>query len=300
MLSPPKAGPASSVPGPLPPLHDEGGLTLLTTPSGGTMYHHFRPLQRAFPGGEKAGGRQTVDNGGIARTEGEEKMCARIVLPPDYPLLQRLRLMFPVRFEPELLAFQRLVVGNCPSLEHVDFCIGLGSRVLSCDLLQVLLQLRGLRSLRLSGLSLGGSSTMGGNNRSMEEKEEDAKAQTAMSLFTEALEGGVWAARLCVLSLQRCDLGDAFLEKVLTPRALAGCPYLSTLDLIHNTDFSYVGCTKLIQTLCVVKRAGLCPFLYRVDVGPGPGTHDEDGGGIYGFSPKLLKPAIHKALHPFG
>lgn len=282
------------------PFMTKAAFTLLTTPSGGTICHHFRPLKHASFVGKETQGEHTIGESDEEGQNKENKTRAHIVQPPDYPLLQRLRLVVPARFEPEPLAFQKLIVGNCPSLEHVEFCVGLELRALVYDLLRVLLQLHGLRSLRLSDLSLGGSNSVEGNNRTMEEKEEEAKVQSVMSLFTEALAGGVWAARLCVLSLQGCGLDDDFLEKVLTPRALAGCPHLSTLDLIHNTHFSHVGCKRLIQALCVVKRAGLCPFLYRVDVGSAPGTHDEEGGGIYGFSPKLVKPALHKALHPFG
>jgi len=279
------------------PFMTKAAFTLLTTPSGGTMYHHFLPLQHASSVGKKTQGEQAAGNNG--ESDGKEqnkegKMRARLVQPSDYPLLQRLRL---VRFEPESLAFQKVVVGNCPSLQHLDVYISLESRVLSYDLLRVLLQLQGLRSLRLCGLLLGKRKSVEESDRTLE---EEAKAQTVMSLFAEALAGGGWAARLCVLSLQRCDLGDTFLEKVLTPRALTGCPHLSTLNLTENPAISQVGCAKLVETLCVVKRAELCPFLYRMDIGPGPGTHDEEGGGIYGFSPKLVKPAIHKALHPFG
>ena len=127
-----------------------------------------------------------------------------------------------------------------------------------------------------------------------EQEEKQAEAQTVMSLFTEALAGGVWAERLCMLSLQKCDLCDAFLEKGLTPRALAGCPHLSTLILTENPAISQVGYTKLVQTLCVVKRAGLCPYLQHVDIGA---ATDERS---YDVSPTLLKSVIHKALHPFG
>jgi len=264
------------------------------------MYHHFLPLQHASSVGKKTQEVQAAGNNGESDGKGqnkEGKMRARILQPPDFPLLQRLRLVIPARFEPEPLAFQKLVVGNCPSVQHLDVYISLESRVLSYDLLRVLLQLQGLRSLRLCGLSLGNRNSVEESDRTLE---EEAKAQTVMSLFAEVLAGGGWAARLCVLSLQRCDLGDTFLEKVLTPRALAGCPHLSTLNLTENPAISQVGCAKLVETLCVVKRAELCPFLNRVDIGPGPGTHDEEGGGMYGFSPKLVKPAIHKALPPFG
>lgn len=295
------------------PFMTKGAFTLLTTPSGGTMYHHFLPLRRNTNGGSPSfadssemknkGEKQAVagdDNSDEKEERKEEKKLSPILQPPDYLLLQRLHLMVPTRFEPESLALQKFIVGNCPSLEHLDLHFSLASRLLTQGLLRVLLQLQGLRSLRLHGGCPNSPSTAGvgyGKAKEGELEEKQAEAQTVMSLITEALAGGVWAARLCVLSLQRCDLCDAFLEKGLTPRALAGCPDLSTLNITENPAISQMGCAKLVQTLCVVKRAGLCPYLQHVDIGA---AADERRDESYDVSPTLLKSVIHKALHPFG
>lgn len=299
------------------PLMTKAAFTLLTTPSGGTMLHHFQPLRQTNnaasassagkPSLKKDGGKEAgLSDDDCKESEGDEKKerndkkgeekLEPILQPPDYPLLQRLRLVIPERFEPEALAFQKLVARNCPSLEHVDLHISLASRLLTQGLLRVLLQLQHVRTLRLRGHDLNNNILKGVKvNRTSEETQEE---KAVASPFTEALAGGEWAARLCVLSLRRCDLDDRYLEKVLVPRSLAGCPHLSTLDLTENPAFSQEGYAKLVQALCVVKLAGLCPFLQRVELGPA--THDDQETHVYDVSLELLKPAIHKALHPFG
>lgn len=153
-------------------------------------------------------------------------------------------------------------------------------------------------------------------------KKKQKEVQALVSLFAEALAGGEWAARLSVLDFQGCNLNDDFLEKLLTPGTLAGCPLLSTLNLIKNPDITEKGYSSLVRALSVVKRVGLCPFLLTVAVGaeaadPEFGWDDDDededddsydydfGEDVHGHQFEevcfdRVRSAIHDALHPFG
>jgi len=251
----------------------------ITTHDPSLPRHHASSTTK-FAGQSIDEGNTGSKNDGEAKETSLERPPAAVPMSPSYAHLQRLKLVFH-QIDRKALAFHEWSLGKFSALEHLDLWIGWASPAITCGLLRVVLWLQRLKSLRLCGLSLSTTISARAQNRTAKKKERKKKqkeVQALVSLFAEALAGGEWAARLSMLTFQGCNLTDDFLERVFIPRALAGCPQLSTVNLTKNPYNTEVGYAALVRALSAVKHTGLCPYLLTVAVGPE--AADPEWGGI--------------------